>query len=135
MVKRNVFFSLFEYIYFILNSILAQTIFLGLYIMPKHMTLEQFEQSIFPQVVLSVFSVLTYIIVSKLIGKKLFEFRDTIWNKYNKETKYFTFCLGLFLIWFMLIDVVISILRKGPMRENLVIVCVVATIAFVIICI
>ena len=135
MVKRNVFFSLFEYIYFMLNSILAQIAFFGLYMMPKHMTLDQFEQSIFSQVVLSVFSVLTYIVVSKLIGKKLFNFRDTIWNKYNKGTKYFTFCLGLFLIWFTLIDVVTSILKKGPMKDSLIILWEVITISFIIIAI
>ena len=121
MVKRNVFFSLFEFIYFILNSILAQIALFLFYCTPNHITVVQFEQSIFSQVVLSVFSVLTYIVVSKLIGKKLFNFRDTIWNKYNKETKYVTFCLGLFLIWLTLIDVVIFIIKKGPMKDSLII--------------
>lgn len=135
MVKRNVFFSLFEFIYFILNSILAQIALFLFYCTPNHITVVQFEQSIFSQVVLSVFSVLTYIVVSKLIGKKLFNFRDTIWNKYNKETKYFTFCLGLFLIWLTLIDVVIFILKKGPMKDSLIILWEVITISFIIIAI
>ncbi len=133
MVKRNVFFLLFEYIFMIFNTVLAQIALFLFYCTPNHITVEQFEQSIFPQVVLSVFSVLTYIIVSKLIGKKLFEFRDTIWNKYNKGINYFTFCLGLLLIWLMLVDVVIFILKKGPMKDSLIIPWVVITISFVII--
>ena len=79
--KRNLFFSLFEFIYSLIITLLAQGVFILLCLMPMHITLEQFEQSIIWKAVFSIFNVVTYFIVSKIVGRQLFKYR---WNCQEK---------------------------------------------------
>ena len=133
--KRNLFFSIFELVYSLIITMLAQVIFIFLCMMPMNITLAQFEQSIFWKVVFSIFSAITYFIVSKIVGRQLFELRDTIWIRYRKNVSYIICYSVLTIIWLILTDVFLSALLKTPLIDDAVTLYTVGGIAYILTCI
>ena len=99
---RNLFLSLYEYVYIMVISLFAQMIALTIYINVFGNTLEEFSSSISANLGYPFVLFICYLLAYKLFGKRVFGFRDFIFTRYRKIISFtgiYVFLLALWLIW------------------------------------
>jgi len=99
IARRNIFFSLFEIIFYIVVTAFANVfVFLG-YIIPFKVTIEQFNESILGNVIYVIMNLIVYMAVVKLLGFRAVNFRNRIWNKHKRFVRIICIYILLLTAW------------------------------------
>ncbi|WP_242825097.1 GGDEF domain-containing protein [Acetobacterium woodii] len=96
---RNLFCSFIEILYTFLIQVLANILFVIVYIGILKKSMAEFNQSVVANLMFSLLVLLLYILLNNNLGKAIFKLRDTVWIKHKLSMTVATAYILVIAIW------------------------------------
>lgn len=99
IARRNIFFSLWEILYYIIVAAFANIVIYIGYIIPFKIPIEQFGESITGNLIYIMIILFIYLLLIKLVGFQAIHFRDKIWDKHRTMARIISIYFMLLIAW------------------------------------